>query len=70
MNLTNEEIRIKIAKSLGWVKCGYYGDEQHSTFSGITPHGGRHEINNYPESLDACKEFEKTLTSENHFTYI
>lgn len=55
MNPTNEEIRIKIADSLGYA------------INGLHPkHGGMVATNipNYPESLDACSQFEATLTDE------
>lgn len=68
MNLTDEEIRIQVAEACEWLK-------QHHTVSGrsvwrkngITTNEGWNdhwfeELPNYPESLDACAEFEKTLT--------
>jgi hypothetical protein len=76
MNLTNEEIRIKIAESLGKFRIKplkrttrkgkddpngvriWYCDEHHG---GAATYA---EIPNYPESLDACTEFEKTLLTE------
>lgn len=58
MNLTNEEIRIKLAESLAWRKTPF-GDS-----IGDHPRTWRtlSDLPNYPESLDACAEFEKTLT--------
>jgi hypothetical protein len=58
--MTNEEITIAVHEALGWIKLlegpnhyGYKrGDEWHYL----------HQVPNYPESLDACAEFEATLT--------
>lgn len=75
MNLTDEEIWIKVAEACGWVK-------QHHTVSGrsvwrkngefATGGWADHwfqELPNYPADLNACAEFEKTLTDEEHLRY-
>lgn len=76
MNLTDEEIRIKVAESLPvkeahwWCpRCG----EVHANQVTFTEHHGIDscmervtwvESPNYPESLDACAEFEKDAPRE------
>lgn len=69
MNITDEEIRIKVAEACGWevisdtlcnVKPDKNGDPE---IEPIAP------LPNYPESLDACAEFEKTLTTEEQQEY-
>jgi hypothetical protein len=83
--MTNEEIRIKIAEVMGlkFVRAGHikmpnaqemWPDHWQDT------RGKRKRIDgsivgipvalpNYPESLDACAEFEKTLTDDEWNTY-
>ena len=54
MNLTNEEIRIKVAESLAWRKTPF-GEpiaDHPRTWRILS------DLPNYPESLDACAEFE------------
>lgn len=67
--MTNEEIRIKVAEAMGWevisdtlcnVKPDKNGDPE---IEPIAP------LPNYPESLNACAEFEKTLTDREHFSF-
>lgn len=60
MNLTNEEIRIKVHEALGWTKR-MEGPTHYAWSRGDYWHY-LHEVPNYPESLDACAEFRKTLT--------
>ena len=73
--MTNEEIRIKVAEAMGWT-----WNEQ-TMIGGILfrpawshdTHGFRysiHDLPNYPESLDSCAEFEKTLTTEQRHDYV
>lgn len=60
MTLTDEEIRIKVAEEMGWTVV----QDEHGvcgTIDGIHWHSPA-GFPNYPESLDACAEFEKTLT--------
>ena len=79
MTFTDEEIRIKVAEAMGarWhcVLTGPQSERLVLAFSQWTNLGplrwelsdGRilsPQISNYPESLDACAEFEKTLTDE------
>ena len=71
MNLTDEEIRIKVAKSIGWVdiwkrQCGHnLGAPGAFDWVGREkPGGAEYVLPNYPEDLNACAEFEKTLTNE------
>lgn len=57
--MTNEEIRIAIAESLGFKTF----DRGILFWTGRKCENGFVEIiGNYPESLDACAEFERTLT--------
>lgn len=83
--MTNEEIRIKVAEAMGarWhsVLTGPQSERLVLAFSQWTNLGplrwklsdGRilsPQISNYPESLDACAEFEKTLTTEQRHDYV
>ncbi len=64
--MTNDEIRIKIAESLGWSQpFGATGDWQR-------PDGSMTRwcmVPNYPESLDSCAEFEVRLITGERATY-
>jgi len=73
MNLTNEEIRIKVAESLGWhekpepvgsanATAWWKGSDRYPSYLMPVP--------NYPESLDACAEFRKTLTDTEKERYV
>lgn len=71
MNLTDEEIRIKVAESLGWVQiwkrqCGHnLGAPGAFDWVGREKPGGvEYILPNYPADLNACAEFEATLTDE------
>lgn len=67
MTLTDDEIKSLIRKSQGWTELK----------EGPHPYGWRlgdewhylHNVPNYPGSLDACAEFEKTLTTEEQQEY-
>lgn len=66
--MTTEQIRIAVAREMGW---------HHITptlLSGKPLHGmgnfDAQEIPNYPTSLDACAEFEKTLTEGEREIYL
>lgn len=97
MNLTNEEIRIKVAESLGvhtkhcrgWTMTHTSFRHGSGTWKHFTDEAAAIEWNrlfpfeefktetytqvnllpNYTESLDACAEFEKTLTDEEQQEY-
>lgn len=60
MNLTDEEIRIKVAEAHGTMRWSYALPKKCIGAS----------VPNYPEDFNACAEFEKTLTSAERFTYI
>lgn len=69
MNLTDEEVRIKVAEAMGWNKI-YKGPEPDNRW--MSPCGryrALEEIPNYPKSLDACAEFEGS-NWQNHKAYI
>ena len=65
MNLTDEEIRIKVAEAMGWK----VNPVVHNL--GIHPQlqRGHHILPDYPADLSACAEFEKSLTDEEHLRY-
>jgi hypothetical protein len=89
MNLTNEEIRIKIAESLGYEFIHHNADRpgymeivvikndgvdfgsffQSDAVASIARSLQMAGILNYPESLDACAEFEKTLNGAESVQY-
>ena len=91
MNLTDEEIRIKVAEECGYanirqeryvldwggpMKQVLMGDR--NTFVDCSPEAPELSgwmvlacrIPNYPESRDACAEFEATLTREERNRYV
>jgi hypothetical protein len=77
MNLTDEEIRIKVAEAMGWTNITAFHFEDVVTGKPKILHKGDcpaleiedQWLPNYPESLDACAEFEKTLTDEEQQEY-
>jgi hypothetical protein len=70
MNLTDEEIRIKVAEAMGWTNITAFHFEDVVTGKPKILHKGDcptleiedQWLPNYPESLNACAEFEATLT--------
>lgn len=64
MNLTNEEIRIRIAEILGLERVFYTPTAAAVRRKNWPRSSTVPVIPNYPESRDACAEFEKTLTDE------
>ncbi len=77
VNLTDEEIRIKVAESRGWNPSSLVkGKWCHDSNMVMAKNGaysvwvGIDSLPNYPESLDACAEFEATLTDEEWLDYI
>lgn len=77
--LSNEELRVRCAEACGWTDireqdwCSPMADPYDASnisqfWQGINPeHGEKEEIPNYPESLDAMAEAEKTLSDEEDF---
>lgn len=63
---TNEEFRIKVAELMGLAIYQKQADGKWFCLK----NGGWLQIPNYPESLDACVEFEKTLTPDEFEKYI
>lgn len=59
MNLTNEEIRIKVAEAHGTMRWSYALPTKCIGAS----------VPNYPEDLNACAEFEATLTDDELWEY-
>ena len=68
--MTDEQMRIAIAEACGWTKIDrYIGQEKMSEglLKGQNPKykkGKKEELPNYPLDLNACAEFEKTLTDK------
>lgn len=58
--MTDEEIRIKVAESLGWT----VNPEVRDLGTHPQMERGHHFLPNYPLDLNACAEFEKLLTYE------
>lgn len=56
--MTNEQIRIAVAEECGWKRATHAKgwNTPNGTYIGES-------LPNYPESLDACAEFEKGLTA-------
>lgn len=59
MNLTDEEIRIKVAEAHGTMRWSYALPTKCIGAS----------VPNYPEDLNACAEFEKTLNKAEQDAY-
>ena len=74
MNLTDEEIRIKAAEAMGW-KWNTSTDIGGKAFPECWIHDDHGfawhivDLPNYPADLNACAEFEKSLTEEEHLRY-
>lgn len=64
--MTNEEIRIKVAESLGWE--GVRGETGYPT-PRARELGDYQAVPNYPESLDCCAEFEAKMVTGDRATY-
>lgn len=63
--MTDEEIRIKVAEEMGWTVV----QDEHGvcgTIDGIHWHSPA-GFPNYPESLDACAKFEKTIKTPHKY---
>lgn len=56
--MTDEAIRIKVAEAMGWT--GIRGETGYPTLR-ARELGDYQALPNYPESLDACAELEKTI---------
>lgn len=75
--MTKPEMRIAIAESLGWIRVNTGPVNIHLWIHkdcSICNSGEAHshsidELPNYPESLDACREFQRTLDSDEQMTY-
>lgn len=70
--MTNEEIRIKVAEKMGWKQIevfeSSFADPSKQVSRGLKwhhPKGFECHLPNFPESLDACREFECTLPEGN-----
>jgi hypothetical protein len=73
--MTDEQINIAIAESLGWTNCrlaikGAGGGTRYPTAHGIPPNR-KYEAScpNYTSDLNACHEFEKTLDDDLDLDY-
>ena len=73
--MTNEQINIAIAESLGWTNCrlaikGAGGGTRYPTAHGMPPNR-KYESScpNYTADLNACHEFEKTLNTDDARSY-
>lgn len=65
--MSPQEMNIKIAESLGWLKCERLGREVY-----YDPTGGHvlpHELPNYYADLNACHEMEEKLTEKEEAGY-
>lgn len=64
--MTNEEIRIAVAEEMGWQDVTVCHDCVIGLPPGFTedqcPEGADEFVPDYPNSLDACAEFEDSLT--------
>ncbi len=61
--MNNNEIRIAIAQSLGWKHVEPYGNEAWGCNAEGKDWKFLHQLPNYPESLDGCREFEEPLNA-------
>jgi len=78
--LTNSQLRIAVAEAMGWREAFPAKGKPHKETErgGILlpykwvnerTHERSMELPNYPESLDACAGFEKTITSQQQVNY-
>jgi hypothetical protein len=78
--MTDNEIRIAVAEAIGWTDIHeetieYANVESRSidlwtVLAGITYEGKRRAIRNYPTDLNACAEFEETLSPDDQVKYV
>lgn len=61
--MTNDEIRIKVAEAMGFTNTSFVCWRGHLD-------GYERRIPNYPEDLNACAEFEATLTDDEWTDYL
>lgn len=65
--MTDEQIRVKIAKLVGYQDLQSSG---YDTLIGLCPvRDVSRQVPDYPHSLDACLEFESKLTREERWNY-
>jgi hypothetical protein len=69
--MTNDEIRIAVAELRGWRNVERLKDTNGRwAIVGMTGNRNyRIPVPNYPESLDACSEFEQTLGGHKQISY-
>jgi len=74
--MTTQEIRIAVAELCGWRQTGAQCEPGQNEVKHFSRNYGiareqrllEYELPNYPESLDACREFEGTLRDDNSLT--
>ena len=66
-SVTNDQIRIAVAELCGWKKISC--DCEGQLWGFFPGNSYESEVPNYPESLDACAEFEKAITTETDMGY-
>lgn len=67
--MTDEQINIAIAESLGWKQCQHCATHGLKTWRYPTDDGCTDTLPNYTADLNACHEFEKTLDDELDLDY-
>lgn len=68
--MTNEQIRIKIAESLGWKKVKDFKWNENGKIRLPKHWVSSSDLPNYPEDLNACAEFEKALEGFKYGDYL
>jgi len=65
-DMSNEQLRIAVAKALGWTyaKPAYSRVLNVHAVVGLDPDGERRTTPNWPADLNACHQFEKTLSRD------
>ena len=68
--MTNEAMRVKIARTLGWTHIGGFSPET-VELSGCAPDANELTIvPNFPEDLNACYEMEAFITTDMRSDYL
>lgn len=67
--MTPDEMRVRILTLMGWGFSHYIGETPLGFEPGEANPSMTQDLPNYPASLDACAEFEATLTDKDRTAY-
>jgi len=71
-DMNDEQLRIAVAEALGWTyaKPAYSRVLNVHAVVGLDPDGERRTTPNWPADLNACHQFEKTLSRDQQQEYV